>query len=106
MLQLWKKFVKKAFYNKERQEMESWREMYERCVEERAEKLDRLKGNVKGKYDNKGEKLEDNHRQTKLAYVDIAPKAPRSVRNAQVTNNRRAVNEPSRGFPVPGEGPY
>ena len=85
--------------------MESWREMYERCVEERAEKLDRLKGNVKGKYDNKGEKLEDNHRQTKLAYVDIAPKAPRSVRNAQVTNDIRSVNEPSRGFPVPGEGP-
>ena len=105
LLQLWKKFVKKAFYNKERQEMESWREMYERCVEERAEKLDRLKGNVKGKYDNKGEKLEDNHRQTKLAYVDIAPKAPRSVRNAQVTNDSRAVNEPSRRFTVPGDGP-
>jgi hypothetical protein len=27
---------------------------------------------------------EDNHKKTKLAYVDIAPKAPRSIRNAQV----------------------
>ena len=29
---------------------------------------------------------EDNHKKTKLAYVDIAPKAPRSVRNAQAKN--------------------
>ena len=26
----------------------------------------------------------NKHRETKLAYVDIAPKAPRDVRNAQV----------------------
>ena len=27
---------------------------------------------------------DDSHKKTKLAYVDIAPKAPRSIRNAQV----------------------
>ena len=27
---------------------------------------------------------EDQHKKTKLAYVDIAPKAPRNIRNAQV----------------------
>eukprot|EP00092_Neocalanus_flemingeri_P039512 GFUD01043026.1.p1 GENE.GFUD01043026.1~~GFUD01043026.1.p1 ORF type:complete len:697 (-),score=204.72 GFUD01043026.1:693-2783(-) len=77
--ELWEKFVKKDFRNKEREDMESWREMFERCTLERAEKLDALKGKVKQCY--KAE--EDNHRKTKLAYVDIAPKAPRSVRNAQ-----------------------
>ena len=78
--QLWEKFVKKKFYKKDRQEMESWREMYERCVEEQAIKLNALKGRVKQTY--KAE--EDSHRKTKLAYVDVAPKAPRSIRNAQV----------------------
>jgi len=77
--ELWEKYVKKDFRNKEREDLESWREMYERCTVERAEKLDALKGKVKQCY--KAE--EDNHRKTKLAYVDIAPKAPRSVRNAQ-----------------------
>jgi len=77
--ELWEKFVKKEFRNKEREDMESWKEMYERCTQERAFKLDALKGKVKQCY--KAE--EDNHRKTKLAYVDIAPKAPRNVRNAQ-----------------------
>jgi len=80
--ELWEKYVKKDFRNKEREDMESWREMYERCIVERAEKLDALKGKVKQCY--KAE--EDNHRKTKLAYVDIAPKAPRSIRNAQAKN--------------------
>lgn len=80
--ELWEKYVKKDFRNKEREENESWREMYERCTLERAEKLEALKGKVKQCY--KAE--EDNHKKTKLAYVDIAPKAPRSVRNAQAKN--------------------
>jgi len=77
--ELWEKFVRKDFRNKEREDMESWREMYERCTTERAEKLEALKGKVKQCY--KAE--EDQHKKTKLAYVDIAPKAPRNVRNAQ-----------------------
>jgi len=80
--QLWEKYVKKDFRNKPREDMESWREMYERCTVEREEKLEALKGKVKQCY--KAE--EDNHKKTKLAYVDSAPKAPRSIRNAQVKN--------------------
>ena len=78
--QLWEKFVKKKFYKKVREDMESWREMYERCVQEQAIKLNALKGLAK--QTRKAE--EDSHRKTKLAYVDVAPKAPRSIRNAQV----------------------
>jgi len=78
--ELWEKFVKKKFYKKVREDMESWREMYERCVEEQAIKLNALKG--RAKQTCKAE--EDSHRKTKLAYVDVAPKAPRSIRNAQV----------------------
>jgi len=77
--ELWEKYVKKDFRNKAREDMESWREMYERCTIEREEKLEALKGKVKQCY--KAE--EDNHKKTKLAYVDSAPKAPRNVRNAQ-----------------------
>jgi len=80
--QLWEKFVKNTFRNKEREDMESWREMYERCSIEREEKLEALKGKVKQCY--KAEK--NKHKETKLAYVDSAPKAPRSIRNAQAKN--------------------
>ena len=96
-MQLWEKFVKKEFYNKKRNEMESWREMYERCVEERAEKLQALKGKVKQTY----KKEEDSHRKTKLAYVDVAPKAPRTIRNAQV---KHGTALPS-GAPLVAGGP-
>ena len=41
--QLWEKHCHKDFRNKQREEMESWREMYERCTYEREEKLDQLK---------------------------------------------------------------
>jgi len=77
--ELWEKFVGKNFPKKEREDMESWREMFERCQQERSDKLDKLKGKVKQLY--KQEKTQ--HRETKLAYVDIAPKAPSSVRRAQ-----------------------
>ena len=89
--------MKKEFYNKKRNEMESWREMYERCVEERAEKLQALKGKVKQTY----KKEEDSHRKTKLAYVDVAPKAPRTIRNAQV---KHGTALPS-GAPLVAGGP-
>merc|ERR1719509_711309 len=65
-----------------REDMESFREMYERCEVQREERLNALKGKVKNCY--KTEK--DKHRQTKMAYDDVAPKAPRSVKVAQVKN--------------------
>lgn len=95
--ELWEKFVRKEFYNKERQAMESWREMYERCVQERAVKLDALKGKVKSLYKSE----EDQHRKTKLAYVDIVPKAPKSVRNVQARNGTALPN----GTPLVAGGP-
>jgi len=79
---LWEKYVKRDFRNKKREDMESWREMYERCMEEREQKLSQLKGKIKNCYKSEKEK----HRETKLAYVDIAPKAPRNVMKAQVRN--------------------
>ena len=45
--QLWEKHCHKDFRNKQREEMESWREMYERCTYEREEKLDQLKVRVR-----------------------------------------------------------
>ena len=56
--------------------------MYKRCQTEREDKLSQLKGKVKNCY--KAEK--EKHRETKMAYVDIAPKAPRSIQKAQVLN--------------------
>ena len=64
---------------------------------ERAEKLNALKGRVKQTY----KKEEDSHRKTKLAYVDVAPKAPRSIRNAQV---KHGTALPS-GTPMVAGGP-
>merc|ERR1712098_105569 len=50
-----------------------------RCQAQREAKLNLLKGRVKHRY-----REEDNkHLKTKMAYVNIAPKAPRLVRNAQ-----------------------
>ena len=39
--ELWERFVRKNFPKGEREEMETWREMFERCTEERERKLDR-----------------------------------------------------------------
>ena len=80
--ELWEKFVKKHFYNKKREEMESPREMYERCTRERDLKFEKIKRKMKETV----KKEEDSHRQTKMAYVDIAPKAPRTIRNQQAKN--------------------
>ena len=92
-----------------REDMESFREMYERCQTEREDKLSQLKvwpwdfeilrplveqshllqGKVKNCY--KAEK--EKHRETKMAYVDIAPKAPRSIQKAQVPIEQQKLKE-------------
>lgn len=77
--ELWEKHCNKDFRNKQREEMESWREMYERCTSEREEKLDQLKGKVKKTY-----LLEENsRRQTKIAYPDMVAKPPRDIARKQ-----------------------
>ena len=99
-----------------REDMESFREMYERCEVQREERLNALKVNpggnpwtkktglsssasapsslppvdpltltlTQGKVKNCYKTEKDKHRQTKMAYDDVAPKAPRSVKVAQV----------------------
>lgn len=77
--ELWEKHCNKDFRNKQREEMESWREMYERCTAEREEKLDQLKGKVKTTY----LKEEKSRRQTKIAYPDMVAKPPRDIARKQ-----------------------
>ena len=45
--ELWEKLVKKHFFNKKREEMESPREMYERCTRERDLKFEKIKRKMK-----------------------------------------------------------
>ena len=97
MKKRWPKKDKFGEYVVKREEMESWREMYERCTEEQAEKLARLRGQILGQV----KKDQEGLKKTKLAYVDIAPKAPRSVRNAQI---KHGTALPS-GTPLVAGGP-
>nr|CAG4646516.1 EOG090X0BTZ [Macrothrix elegans] len=72
--ELWKVFCEKEYRKAVREEMETWRDLYLRCHEEREARL---------------KSLTQNHRQslakatpvrtTKLAYVDCVVKAPRGV---------------------------
>ncbi|KYM84317.1 Transcription elongation factor B polypeptide 3 [Atta colombica] len=75
---LWKYHCNREFKNKERQEMESWREMYMRCLDEREAKLKTLTANIKQSIDKSVPM-----RSTKLAYVDNVVKPPRNVLKKQ-----------------------
>lgn len=59
--------------------METWREMYLRCRDERDAKLKALTVNIKQSIDKS-----IPVRQTKLAYVDSIVKPPRGVARKQV----------------------
>ena len=80
--ELWERIVKRHFPRGDREEFESYREMYERLVQERAEKLDKLMGKVQNSYAS----LKTNNKQTKLTYVDSVAKPPRGVKRAQEKN--------------------
>ncbi len=79
---LWQRFCTRHFPRAERQEMESWREMFERCTDERERKLDRLKVKVKDSYTRE----KDGQKKVKLAYVGVNAKPPRTVARAQAKN--------------------
>ena len=51
-MQLWEKHCKKEFPKEERkvEECETWREMYERCSQEKADKFERLTLKAKNSY--------------------------------------------------------
>ncbi len=80
--ELWQRFVKKNFPKAEREEMETWREMFERCTAEREKKLESLKTKVKDSY----RREESSQKKAKLAYVDVVAKPPRGVMKAQARN--------------------
>merc|ERR1712008_252120 len=82
---LWEKIVKRHFNKGVRQEFESYREMYERSIQERDEKYEKLMGKLATSYAS----LKTNNRQTKLTYIDSAAKVPRVIKRAQEKNERK-----------------
>ncbi|XP_013174046.1 PREDICTED: transcription elongation factor B polypeptide 3 [Papilio xuthus] len=76
---LWQKFCEKHFRNKQRQEMETWREMYMRCQEEQEHRLKSLTANIRQTQEAKKAPI----KQTKMAYVDTVVKPPRNVLRKQ-----------------------
>ncbi|XP_043266781.1 transcription elongation factor B polypeptide 3-like [Venturia canescens] len=71
---LWQFHCNREFREKRREEMESWRDMYMRCRDEREVKLKALTANIKESIDKSVPV-----RSTKLAYVDNIVKPPRNV---------------------------
>uniref|UniRef100_A0A2M4AL32 Putative transcription elongation factor b polypeptide 3 n=1 Tax=Anopheles triannulatus TaxID=58253 RepID=A0A2M4AL32_9DIPT len=78
---LWEQHCKRTFRSKQRNEedLETWREMYLRCCEERDAKLKSLTQNIKLSQEQAAAPI----RKTQLAYVDSAAKPPRAVINKQ-----------------------
>ncbi|XP_030756800.1 transcription elongation factor B polypeptide 3 isoform X1 [Sitophilus oryzae] len=79
--ELWLLHCQKEFRNKKREELESWREMYMRCLDEREAKLKALTANIKQAQDKC-----IPVRTTKLAYVDSVAKPPRNIARRQAKN--------------------
>ncbi|XP_017774800.1 PREDICTED: transcription elongation factor B polypeptide 3-like [Nicrophorus vespilloides] len=92
--ELWSFHCQKEFRTKKRLEMETCREMYMRCLNERETKLKALTANIKLSQDKSVPV-----RQTKLAYVDSVVKPPRNVAKKQakngVDNNKKPMITPS-----------
>ncbi|XP_011303004.1 transcription elongation factor B polypeptide 3 [Fopius arisanus] len=75
---LWQFHCNREFRNKQREEMESSREMYMRCLDEREAKLKTLTANIKQSIDKSVPV-----RSAKLAFVDNIVKPPRNVLRKQ-----------------------
>lgn len=71
---LWQQHCQRKFKARKRLEMETWREMYYRCLTEQEALLNRLTKNIK-----ESQSVAVPVRQTKLAYVDSMVKPPRNV---------------------------
>lgn len=78
--ELWSLHCNREFKTKRREELETWREMYMRCLDEREAKLAALTANIKQSQDKSVPV-----RQTKLAYVDSFVKPPREIARKQVS---------------------
>lgn len=90
---LWESHVKKKFRARKRDEMETWREMFERCEKEDEEKLNRLTKNIK----KSQEKAVSEVQKTRLAFVDTMVKPPRNVMRKQEIygTNSQLVSSPA-----------
>jgi len=91
-VQLWERHCKKEFPKEERkiEECETWREMYERCSQEKADKFERLTSKAKESY----KKLKTDSRSTKLWDKRGGAKPPRDIKIKQERNGT-AFNAPS-----------
>jgi transcription elongation factor B polypeptide 3 len=92
---LWEPHCKRKFRTRKRLEMESWREMYERCTTEDEEKLSRLTQNIK----QNQETTSNGVQKTMLAFVDSMVKPPRNVMRKQEifgTNRKLVVSAAAR----------
>ena len=90
---LWEPHCKRKFRTRKRLEMETWREMYERCTTEDEEKLNRLTQNIKQHQETSSNGVQ----KTKLAFVDSMVKPPRGVMRKQEIygTNRKLVVSPA-----------
>lgn len=90
---LWQPHCQRKWKNKRPQEMETWREMYERCSREEEEKLSRLTQSIKQNHELTSNAIQ----KTKMAYVDSMVKPPRSImrKQEQFGTNRKLVASPA-----------
>lgn len=63
--ELWKLHCQKSFRTKQREECETWRDMYTRCTEERDNRLVAITANIKH-----SRQMSTPVRKTKIAYID------------------------------------
>lgn len=92
---LWEPHCKRKFRTRKREEMESWRDMYERCTREDEEKLSRLTQNIK----QNQETTSNGVQKTMMAFVDGLAKPPRNVMRQQEifgTNRKLVVSAAAR----------
>lgn len=89
---LWKQHCARRFRSKQREEMESWRDMYFRCQNEQEERLNSLTNNIK-----MSQSVAVPVKQTKLAYIDSMVKPPRSVikKQTQFGTERKLIATPA-----------
>lgn len=90
---LWEPHCKRKFRTKQRLEMETWRDMYDRCTREDEEKLSRLTQNIK----QHQETTSNGVQKTMLAFVDSMVKPPRNIMRKQEIfgTNRKLVVSPA-----------
>lgn len=92
---LWEPHCKRKFRTRKRLEMETWRELYERCTREDEIKLSKLTQNIKQHQDATSNGVQ----KTKMAFVDSMVKPPRGIQRKQEifgTNRKLVVSAAAR----------